>query len=136
MKVNLFSLVIVIFIFSCSSENDNNFELVEGDWQVDEFYHKNQDLSSNDHYLMGFEKSDQFWIRKIDYTNDFNQASFKLFEESDSLKITINNSEDKRLIGDYNLYIDTIRESKTHYYINITLDGQHTYISGRKGRSK
>ena len=46
------------------------------------------------------------------------------------------NSEDNRLNGNYNVYIDTISETNESYFLQLTLDTEKTYIQAIRSKLK
>lgn len=93
-------------------------------------------MQSEDYSLLGFEKHNHFWFTKLDHSNDFTSADYKIFKQLDTLKIDITNCEDRRFDGNYNLYIDTIQNTKEKYIIRITLDSENILIQAIKPKLK
>lgn len=128
-------LFFVVF-FCCTSNNETYFQILKGEWQVEEFYHKKEKLTSESYYLMGFEKNNHFWISEIDGSNEFISSDYKIYKNKESLKITLINCNEKRLEGVYDLYIDTLSNTKDQYMIQLTLDRENTYIRAIRSRNK
>ena len=136
----LFSTILIcFFIASCSSSFHNqNYEKLQGSWLIYEFEYidENQDsiidLTGDERYgSILFEKHNYIYFSKRENRKVKNVgATYLIFKEKDTLKIKIEKSEDERIEGIYDLYIDTIQENELQQYlIQISLDKENTYIS-------
>ncbi|WP_430400114.1 hypothetical protein [Flavobacterium sp.] len=133
-----FNYIFLFFLLiSCNSIHEENFEILKGEWQVTEFYHKDENLSLKGRYLIGFENNNHSWITKIeDRTNDFVSLDYRIYKEIDSLRMIIQNSEDSRFDGVYDLYVDTIQKFDYQQIIEITLDSENTYFKAIRLKNK
>lgn len=148
MKLNkeIFSIVVIlIFVLSCQPTfHDQYYKKIQGSWRIDDFQHIDGpeeniiDLRNQDrYYLMGFENHNHLFFIKRDNREDVSvRATYEIFKENDTLKIRIKKSDDKRIEGIYDFYIDTIGERDAAYLLQVSLDSEKTYLSALKWKYK
>ena len=141
-------LITQLFIFGLSSCNTTlqkqYYQDVKGTWAINEFQHRDLEKDSlidltwpERYFSLGFEKSNNlFFIKKENRNSKFIGATYKIFKENDTLKIQIENSDDLRLEGTYDLYLDTIEEAEMQYRVQLSLDSEKTYLSAQKWKNK
>lgn len=129
MKYSILPILITILTTSCTNERKIYFKNIEGEWQIEKFYHKEKDLTLERFYILGFQDVKNAWMIKRDNgKSEFIKFDYKFYKDVDTLKVNITNAEDIRLNANYNVYIDTIGESEEDYLIKLTLDNEKTYI--------
>lgn len=148
MKLNkeIFGIVfILIFIIACQpSFHDQYYKKIQGAWSINDFEHKNDiEGTTNDltwperYYIIGFEKQNHLFFIKVENRKDkFVRATYEIFKENDTLKLRIAKSDDVRLEGVYDLYIDTLGQTDMHYRVQLSLDHEKTYLSALRMKSK
>lgn len=136
--MNRFKLLLILLIASsCTSVNEKYFKKVEGEWQITQFYHGEENLMSPGYYIMGFQESDHLWMLKREgRESKFVSSKYKFSKKLDTLQIDIKNSEDVRLNGNYTVYIDTISQTRESYIIQLTLDSENTYLEAIRSKLK
>lgn len=142
----IFSIVIIIiFVFSCKpSFHDQYYEKIQGSWRISDFEHidytenKIIDLTWPErYYTIGFENHNHlFFVKRENRNPKFVRATYEIFKENDTLKIRIVKSDDVRLEGVYDLYIDTLSQTNLHYRVQLSLDSENTYLSALRMKSK
>jgi hypothetical protein len=134
---NALLYIFILNLISCNSLQDKYNDRFNGEWQITKFQYKELNIIQSENYvLLGFEKHHHFWITKLDNTNDFTSADYRIFNKLDTLRIDIKNCEDRRFEGNYNLYVDTIKNTKEEYIIQITLDSENNLIQAIKPKLK
>lgn len=142
--ITFFSLVL-IFVLSCQpSFHDQYYKKIQGSWRISDFQHINGseeniiDLRIQDgYYLMVLEKHNHLFFVKRDNRRDISvSASYEIFKENDILKIRIEKSDDKKIEGVYDFYIDTLSQTNMHYKLLISLNSENTYLSALRMKSK
>jgi hypothetical protein len=127
----------ILFFVSCSSVHDETFKIVEGNWQITKFLLVSKDTIKDESFeLAGFERNNNLWFTRLNHTNEFTSSKCKFYKKLDTLKMDIINSEDNRLNGNYNVYIDTISETNESYFLQLTLDTEKTYIQAIRSKLK
>lgn len=125
--ISMFFLLIIIM--SCRSNQDRYSEILNEEWQIIKFFHKDEDIALKGFKIIGFERHDKLWlIKRKNGVSKFIYADYNLFIKSDTLKIEIKNCNDIRFNVDYNVYIDTVRNFEKHYILQLTLDSEDSYI--------
>ncbi len=135
---------ISILMCSCNSFHNSYYKNISGAWtisdleHINEFEKKEYDLRWQEgYYLIGFENHNHLWFTKRENRNDKSvRATYEIFKKNDTLKIQIEKSDDQRLEGIYDLYIDTLEETNMYYKIQLSLDKEETYLSALRLRSK
>ena len=132
-----FFYIPILFFVCCSSVHDETFKIVEGNWQITKFFLTSQDTIKDESFeLAGFERNNNLWFTRLNHTNEFTSSKCKFYKKSDTLKMDIINSQDNRLDGSYNVYIDTISETNESYFLQLTLDTEKTYIQAIRSNLK
>ncbi|SHI73490.1 hypothetical protein SAMN04488096_10436 [Mesonia phycicola] len=139
-KTNFIFIVLtaLCLILSCSSSFHNQYyQKIKGAWTINHFEHidkiqnKELDLRREEgFYIVGLEKHNHIWFTKRENRQDKSiDATYDIFKQNDTLKLRITKSDDERLEGVYDLYIDTIAELDRQYKVQIALDSENTYLS-------
>ena len=144
-KYFLRTLLLFFLISSCSSSfHKQYYQELKGSWTINQFEHIQEETDtlldlrrSEDYFQIGFENQNNlFFIKRENRENKFIGAKYFIFKENDTLKIRIEESEDVRIEGVYDLYMDTIRENEMQFLVQISLDEENTYISAQKWKNK
>ncbi|KIA97332.1 hypothetical protein OA93_15525 [Flavobacterium sp. KMS] len=111
--------------------------MVKGEWFIEQFYYKNEDLTLKRYSRIGFENRNNLWIiKREDGEGEFVSSDYEIFKHSDSLRLSVKNCEEKRFDGTYNMYIDTIQDTGESYIIQLILDKEDTYIQAVRSKLK
>lgn len=124
--------IVIIFIiaFSCKpSFHDQYYKKIKGAWTIDDFEYieisedEIIDLRSQEEFFtIGFENDNHLWFTKRENRKTiFIRATYEILKENDTLKLRIEKSDDIRLEGVYDLYIDTLGQTDMHYRFNFPL---------------
>ncbi|PIV48652.1 MAG: hypothetical protein COS19_12690 [Flavobacteriaceae bacterium CG02_land_8_20_14_3_00_34_13] len=138
-------VVILIFAISCQpSFHDQYYKKIQSSWRISDFQHKDYsedkiiDLREQaGFFLMGLENNNHIYFLKRENREDVSvRATYEIFKENDSIKMRIEKSDDKRIEGIYDFYIDTIGERDAAYLLQVSLDSEKTYLSALKWKDK
>ncbi|MCV9932942.1 hypothetical protein OIU80_11685 [Flavobacterium sp. LS1R47] len=133
-------LVFILFyaIVSCSTNQKNiYFDMIKGEWSIEKFCYKNEDLTLKRYDVIGFENHNHLRITKRDNSEIRSVSSdYKVFKDINTLRINIRNCEEKRFDGIYNMHIDTIQDTGESYIIQLSLDNEDTYIEAMRSMLK
>ncbi|MDR6302310.1 hypothetical protein [Mesonia maritima] len=137
-KINFILLTVLCLILSCSSSFHNQYsQKIKGAWtinhfeRIDQTQNKEFDLRREEgFYIVGLENHNHIWFTKRENRKGKSiDATYDIFKQNDTLKLSITKSDDERLEGVYNLYIDTIAKMDRQYKVQIALDSENTYLS-------
>jgi hypothetical protein len=144
-KDRIILLFFLVILLSCKTNiHDKISEKINFEWGLVEALYFDQntehevDLLNDERILsFGFEKYNHMWFqKKVGREYKFINTSYNIFNENDTLKMKISNSEDKRLNATFYMYIDTIHETKTYHRIQLSLDSENLFIIALKQKSK
>lgn len=138
MSKTLQLLILIFFLSSCTSEEKKFHRTVQDEWQITQLVYLDKDLTQEGYFLLGFERPGNLWIVKRDENreNKFVSSRYSLLKNRDTLKLDITKTADKRLIGNYDVYIDTIGETTESYIIRLTFDSENTYMEAVRSKLK
>lgn len=148
MKINkspFFIVICVVVLFSCTpSFHDQYYKKIQGAWRISDFEHfdhsehKMIDLTWPERFsIIGFENHNHLFLIKRENREDvFVRATYEIFKENDTLMLRIAKSDDIRLEGVYDFYIDTIGERDAAYLLQVSLDSKKTFLSALKWKDK
>jgi hypothetical protein len=128
---------LLIIITSCQSNQDRYSVILNEEWQIMKFFHKDEDIALKGFIIIGFERHNKLWfIKRENGVSKFIYADYNFFMKSDTLKIDIKNCSDIRFNSNYNVYIDTVRNFEKQYIIQLTLDSEDSYIQAIRSSLK
>ena len=143
---SIFSIIVIFYIISsCSTSfHKQYYQKIAGAWTINDFEHINHiedtiiDLRRQyGYYIMGLENHNHMYFVKRESREDISvRATYEIFKQNDTLKLRIEKSDDVRIEGVYDLYIDTLGQTDMHYRVQLSLDSEKTYLSALRMKSK
>jgi hypothetical protein len=134
-----YSCLILIFAISISCTNLDNhyYEALSGEWQIEKLLHEDKDYSLKDTYIMTFSSPNKLWLRNINHKNEISlNSKYKISKNNANYEIDISDCSDNNINGNYNIFMDTIRDDGESYQILLTLDSEKTYIQAIRYKLK
>lgn len=130
-----------LFFISCSPNPNKDFQIFYGSWYINEMHYKNENLTLkegdviNRSFPLGFEKNNILWIDDLDSTKTI-FADFKFYKVKNQIFLDIKNSKDKRINGNYNVYVDTLQTTPQNYVLKMTVDSEETFFIAHRNYAR